>query len=123
MADTNQKVSVERTIAAPPERIFAILSDASQHARIDGSGTVRDSRKAPEKLALGSRFSMDMRIGMPYRISNTVVEFEENRRIAWQHFGRHRWRYELEPQPDGRTLVRETFDWSTAAIPKFIELI
>lgn len=123
MAEGTNKVSVERVIDAPPERIFAIVADASRHADIDGSGSVQAARKAPERLQLGSKFSMDMRIGLPYRISNEVVEYEENRRIAWQHFGKHRWRYELEPQADGRTLVRETFDWSTAIIPKFIELI
>ena len=119
----SQQVSVERVIDAPAERIFALLSDASRHAEIDGSGSIQSARKAPEKLQLGSSFSMDMRVGVPYRISNHVVEYEEGRRIAWCHFGKHRWRYELEPQADGRTLVRETFDWSTAVIPKFIELI
>jgi uncharacterized protein YndB with AHSA1/START domain len=118
-----RQVSVERTIDAPAERIFAVLSDASRHADFDGSGSVRSARKGPQQLRLGSKFAMDMRIVVPYRISNEVVEYEQDRRIAWCHFGKHRWRYELEPQPDGRTLVRETFDWSTAAIPKVIELM
>lgn len=66
---------------------------------------------------------MDMKLGpLPYRISNEVVEFEENRLIAWAHFGGHRWRYELEPV-DGATLVTESFDWSTARIPLAIELM
>ncbi|MDQ3107260.1 MAG: SRPBCC family protein [Actinomycetota bacterium] len=118
-----QQVSVERTIAAPAATIFALLSDANQHHRFDGSGTVREASKAPVTLTLGSKFSMGMKWGVPYRTSNEVVEFEQDRRIAWCHFGKHRWRYELEPQPDGTTLVRETFDWSTAAIPKVVELI
>ena len=118
-----QQVSVERIIDAPPERIFALLADANQHHRFDGSGTVQQAAKAPAKLELGSKFSMGMKWGMPYRTSNEVVEFEPDRRIAWCHFGKHRWRYELEPQADGRTLVRETFDWSTAIIPKVIDLI
>ena len=50
--------------------------------------------------------------GLPYKISNRVVEFEEDRRIAWRHFGAHRWRYELEPTDDGRTVVTETFDFT-----------
>ena len=58
---------------------------------------------------------MTMRLGLPYRISNTVVEFDENRLIAWRHFGGHRWRYELEPAGAG-TRVRETYDWSTAIL-------
>ena len=55
--------------------------------------------------------------GCPYRTDNTVVEFEEGRLIAWCHFNRHRWRYELEPLGDGSTLVTETFDGRTALVP------
>lgn len=116
-------VSVARTIPAPPSTIFAILADASQHARIDGSGTVRGSRDAePEPLRLGSRFGMEMKIVVPYRISNEVVEFEQDRLIAWRHLGGHRWRYELTPV-DGGTEVTETFDWSTSRAPWFIEAV
>ena len=119
-----QRVSVERVVDAPAERIFAILADARQHHRIDGSEMVQSSLKAPERLSMGSKFSMSMKLGpLPYRISNEVVEFEQDRRIAWCHYGKHRWRYELEPQADGKTLVRETFDWSTALVPKAIELV
>ena len=119
-----QRVSAERIIDAPAERIFAILSDARKHHLIDGSAMVQDTLKAPDTLTMGSKFSMSMKLGpLPYRIANEVVEFEQDRRIAWAHLGRHRWRYELEPQPDGTTLVRETFDWSTALVPKAIELV
>lgn len=119
---SERQVSVRRTIAAPPEAIFAVLADATQHSRIDGSGTVRGSRDAdPEPLRLGSRFGMDMKLGVPYRMTNEVVEFLPDRLIAWQHFGGHRWRYELTPV-DGGTEVVETFDWSTSKAPWFIEL-
>jgi hypothetical protein len=70
----------------------------------------------PDRLSLGATFGMSMRYGLPYRITNHVVEFEEGRRIAWRHFGRHRWRYELEPV-DGGTRVTETFDLSTVPAP------
>ena len=119
-----QRISAERVVDAPAERIFAILSDARQHHLIDGSDMVQKSLEAPERLTLGAKFSMSMKLGpLPYRISNEVVEFEQDRRIAWCHYGKHRWRYELEPRPDGKTLVRETFDWSTAVVPKAIELV
>ncbi len=49
--------------------------------------------------------------GLPCKIRNRVVELEEDRRIAWRHFGGHRWRYELTPV-DGGTRVTETFDYS-----------
>ena len=55
-------------------------------------------------------------------MNNTVVEFEQDRLIAWAHVGGHRWRYELEPDGGG-TIVTESFDWSTAKVPRFIDLM
>ncbi len=66
---------------------------------------------------------MRMRYGLPYRTSNTVLEFEEGRRIAWCHFNHHRWRYEFEPIDDRTTVVTETFDGSTARFPPGLLLI
>ena len=109
------QVSVSRQIDASPEEIFDVLAHPARHSEIDGSGTVKDSRDGQQlRLSPGAKFSMDMRLGLPYRIKNTVVEFEEGRRIAWRHFGRHIWRYELEPV-DGGTIVRETWDISREA--------
>ena len=56
-------------------------------------------------------------MGLPYRIRSTVVEFEPGRQIAWCHFGRHRWRWEIEPAGEGKSRVTETFDMSTARFP------
>ena len=64
---------------------------------------------------------MDMKILIPYKMTNTVVEFEENRRIAWQHFGGHIWRYILEPV-DGGTKVTEQFDWNKSKSPLILKL-
>jgi uncharacterized protein YndB with AHSA1/START domain len=101
------------TIDAPPEAVFAILADPRQHPRIDGSGSVREVVEGPDRLSDGARFGVSMRLfGLPYRIRNSVVEFDQDRRIAWRHFGSHRWRYELEPTADGGTVVTETFDYT-----------
>jgi uncharacterized protein YndB with AHSA1/START domain len=111
--DTDRSVSDHVRIAAPPAVVFDIIADPRQHPRIDGSGSLRDVVTGPERLTAGARFAVTMRMfGVPYRIHNRVVEFEPDRRIAWRHFGAHRWRYELEPTPDGGTLVTETFDYS-----------
>ncbi len=106
-------------IPAPPEAIFAFLVDPRKHREIDGSGTVRDAKgEPPSKLELGSTFGMSMKMGLPYSMVSTVIEYDENRRIAWQTHGPTRigkfvggriWRYELEPV-DGGTLVRESWD-------------
>ncbi|NIH88152.1 SRPBCC family protein [Amycolatopsis granulosa] len=120
---TSRQVAATRKVAAPPEKIFELLTDPSKHPLIDGSGTVLAARRdGPERLTLGSRFGMDMKMGASYRIRNTVVEFEENRLIAWRHFNGHRWRWRLDPRPDGSTDVTETFDWSTARVPLLIDL-
>ncbi|OLF19129.1 SRPBCC family protein [Actinophytocola xanthii] len=119
-----RQVSASRVVEAPAREIFELLADPANHPVIDGSGTVRGSRSTgPRRLEQGSRFGMDMRLGLPYRILNTVVEFEDGRKIAWRHFAGHRWRWELDDLGDGRTEVTETFDWSTARFPKVIELL
>ncbi|KAG1649268.1 hypothetical protein GQR58_029163 [Nymphon striatum] len=117
----DRSVSVSRLIDAPADAIFDVLANPSRHAEIDGSGTLRSSKdRDPERLELGSKFSMKMKILVPYGMSSTVVEFEENKLITWAHFGKHRWRYELE-EVEGGTMVTETFDWSTALFPPAIE--
>ena len=113
------QVSVERTVPASPQDVFALLADPRRHREIDGSGTLRETVDGPPRLSRGARFGMRMQLGAPYSMTNTVVEFEEGRRIAWQPrptnavaalvIGGRIWRYELEPV-DGGTLVRETWD-------------
>ena len=113
-------LSVERTIPAPPGTIFEILSDATKHSMIDGSGMLQGkSPDAPQRLALGTMFGMSMKMfRLPYSTVNRVVEFDVDRRIAWQTgptgamarvLAGRIWRYELEPV-DGGTLVRESWD-------------
>jgi len=114
-------VSTERIIATPPEAIFDLIADASRHPDIDGSGHVKQVKAGgPERLSEGSTFGMSMHMGIGYSMVNTVIEFEENRRIAWQarpgglvgkFVGGRIWRYELEPV-EGGTRVRESWDIS-----------
>ena len=120
MAASRDVVTVERTIPAPPEAIFDFLADPSRHREIDGSGTVREAKGEPQRLKLGSTFGMSMKMGIPYSMVSTVIEYEPNRRIAWKttgptaigkHVGGRIWRYELEPV-EGGTLVRESWDIS-----------
>jgi uncharacterized protein YndB with AHSA1/START domain len=115
-------VSVERVIKAPPDKIFALLADAGKHAGFDGSDSVNHASQASVPLSMGTKFGMAMRgrkqtLFIPYRTTNTVIEYEPDRRIAWKTtalgglMGGRIWRYELNPA-DGGTLVRETWDVS-----------
>jgi Polyketide cyclase / dehydrase and lipid transport len=111
-----------RFVAADPQAIFDLLADPTQHALIDGSGTVRSSASDnPERLSLGAKFSMSMKLGVPYKITNEVVEFDEPNVIAWRHMGRHVWRYRLRPV-EGGTEVTEEFDWGAALVPAALKL-
>jgi uncharacterized protein YndB with AHSA1/START domain len=106
-------VSASTTIAAPVGAIFDIVADPRQHPRIDGSGSVKGAIEGPDRLSLGAKFGMNMKMGAPYKITSTVVEFEEDRLIAWRHPLGHVWRYVLEPAAGGATQVTESFDYSS----------
>lgn len=118
MADT---ASASAVVPAPPSEVFGFLRRPANHAVISGDSSVQGTVTGPEVLGDGDRFGMKMKIGMPYRVTSKVVEFEQDRRIAWCHFSGHRWRWELEPV-DGGTKVTETFDLSTAKAPWLLRL-
>lgn len=125
MSNEAQIVTETITIEAPAEVIFDILADPRQHSRIDGSGSVRGFTVGPDRLNKGATFGARMKLfGLPYRITNCVVEFEEDRQIAWRHFGGHRWRYVLEPAGESQTRVTEQFDYSryTGLAARWIEV-
>jgi uncharacterized protein YndB with AHSA1/START domain len=107
---SSRSIAVSRLIPATPSKIFDLLADPRQHARLDGSGSVTSVRNAPARLALGSTFSMHMKMGLGYVTRNRVVVFEENRSIAWHHFALFVWRYDLE-EVDGGTMVTESFNY------------
>jgi len=120
MTDSSDIVTVERLIPAPASEIFDLIADPGRHQEIDGSGSVRDAKgKAKgQRMSLGSTFGMSMKAGLPYSMNSTVVEFEEDRLLAWQTrgpgpigklVGGRIWRYELEPVKGG-TLVKESWD-------------
>lgn len=121
-SDPAKVVSRSTIVPAPAQMIFDLLADPHRHSEIDGSGSVLSAQiNAPERLSLDATFGMQMKIGLSYKITNTVVEFEEGKTIAWRHFGGHIWRYILEPV-DGGTKVTEQFDWNKSKSPLILKL-
>jgi len=108
-------VSASAVVAAAPAEVFALLSNPHRHHEFDGSGTVQAAVSGPERLALGARFGMDMKMKVGYRVTNEVVEFEQDRLIAWCHPAKARWRYELEPAGTGARIT-ETFDYGRSPV-------
>ena len=106
-------------ISAPAQQIFDLIADPRCHALFDGSGTVQGSISGPERLHLGAKFGMAMKIKVPYRITNTVVAFEEGKKISWCHLMKWTWSYELEDLGNGGTQVTEIFD--ARGIPRFAD--
>ena len=104
-------------INAPASRIFDLLANPASHQLFDGSETIQKAISGPERLFLGAQFSMGMKIKVPYRIKNTVVAFEENKKISWCHLMKWTWTYELVELSNGSTQVTESFDAS--AIPGY----
>ena len=116
-----ERMNVTRVISATPDALFAVVADPSKHSEIDGSGTLQGSGdETGTRLALGSKFGMSMRMGLPYKMINEVVEFEDGRLIAWKPrldgpafisslTGAVIWRYTFEPV-EGGTKVTETWD-------------
>jgi hypothetical protein len=118
MSDT---VAASADVAASPHDVFEYLRRPANHAAISGDHSVQGEVSGPEALGPDDRFSMRMKIGLPYRVSSKVVEFEADRRIAWCHFGGHRWRWEVEPAGEGAR-VTLTYDQSTAKFPPLLRL-
>ncbi len=104
-------VTAETVIRAEPAVLFDLPTAVTQHGVIDGSGMVIGDGAGPPRLALGSEFTMGMRqYGRGYRSLSRVVEFEQDRRIAWESMGTwrghkivggQRWRWTLTPTAAG----------------------
>ena len=111
-----------RVVPAAPQEIFDLLADPRRHSDIDGSGSVKGAAvDAPDRLSLGAKFGMKMRMGIPYSITSEVVEFDEPNLIAWRHMGGHIWRFRLS-ETDGGTEVTEEFDWGPSHFPPLLQI-
>lgn len=112
-------VSVSRRIDAPAHDIFQVLRDPRRHHEFDGSTMVRDS-EAPPIEAAGDAFVMKMHNDEfgDYVMRNHVVEYVQDRAIAWapkrhdvedDEDWDHRWGWRLTPDGEA-TEVTAFFD-------------
>ncbi len=117
---------------APADELFSYLARPAHHSTIDGSGMLRGTDDQTVLSGVGDVFEMKMFNDMlgEYVMENHVVEFEPDRRIAWEpvlketdksefqsrvgHRAHLRWGWELTPQPGGGTRVTEFYDLSAA---------
>ena len=132
MTTPEPSVSVSRDIHAPAHKVFDHLCRPADHAAIDGSGLVRGADEQRLVSGIGDVFEMRMHNDVlgDYVMANHVVEFEPDRRIAWEPVlkmtdkpefqsrvgdnSHLRWVWGLTPLPDGGTRVTESYDLSAA---------
>jgi hypothetical protein len=124
---TDEKVSAMTRISASAETVFAVLTDPSRHAAIDGTGRVRDSLDGERLTGSGQIFRVDMyhenHPDGSYEMANQVLAFERSRAISWRpgyvspstgelEFGGWVWRYDLIPLGPDQSEVTLSYDWS-----------
>ena len=133
MDDTAGQVAVSRRIAAAASDIFQVLIDPTSHLAMDGSGMVRGAVSDTPVSGVGDVFVIKMFYVEhgDYEMNNHIVEYEQDRRIAWEPEAGHghpdaasptavrrwgqRWIYDLVPDGPEATIVTEIYDCSGVA--------
>jgi hypothetical protein len=119
----NDRIEVERTIAAEPSAIFEVLCDPQGHVAIDSSGMLQSADGEPAG-AVGDTFVVhmdrealnDYPLGK-YDVTVQISAFEPDREIAWTILSvlkppiGHVYGYRLEPDGE-QTKVTSYYDWS-----------
>jgi hypothetical protein len=120
---TTERFEVQREIAAPPSKVFALLSDPNGHVAIDSSGMLQSADGKPVQQ-VGDQFVVhmdreslnDYPMGK-YDVTVIITKFEPDALIEWTISGaidpplRHLYGYTLAPSEAG-TLVTSYYDWS-----------
>jgi len=120
---SDERIEVQRTIAAEATDIFRLLCDPRGHVAIDSSGMLQSTTGEPVS-GVGDTFVVhmdrealnDYPLG-EYDVTVTIVTYEQDREIAWTILGMikpplgHIYGYRLAPADEG-TLVTSYYDWS-----------
>src|SRR5215470_9900981 len=118
-----ERLEVQRAVAASAGEIFAVLTDPRGHVAIDSSGMLMGA-SGDIVAEVGDTFVVhmdrealnDYPLGL-YDVTVEIATFEPDQEIAWTVHGQldlgHVYGYRLEPIEEG-TLVTSYYDWSGA---------
>ena len=127
-----KKITVTRTIEAPADAVFEVLTNPKRHREFDGSGFVRSEDQGDRITATGQVFTMNMEgdhMGGEYKTDNHVSGYAKDKLLAWKTAPAGteppgwEWLWELESQGPNETLVRHTYDWSKVTDKKLLEQV
>lgn len=118
-----ERFEVQREIAAPPAKVFALLCDPAGHVSIDSSGMLQ-SADGEQVGQVGDTFVVhmdrealnDYPMGK-YDVTVIITKFQPDADIEWTISGKiqppikHLYGYRLQPSETG-TLVTSYYDWS-----------
>lgn len=126
----SEQTRATRTVDASPEQIFAVLAEPQKHLELDSSSMLCGLDSGSTLSGVGDEFVINMHNDIlgDYQIRNTVISFEQDRKIGWAPMlhpegayadklgemkpGGHTYTYELEPADAGQTTVTQVYDWS-----------
>ena len=115
-SDQVKVVSAERVIEAGAALIFELIANPARQPEWDGNDNLAVAVDGQRVRSAGDMFMMTLSMGAIRE--NHVVEFLEDRRIAWMPAEPaklppgHLWRWEIEPLGENRCLVTHTYDWT-----------
>lgn len=132
MTSNDKQLSAQRTIDAPAQNIFDVLTNPERHREIDGSGFLRSDERAQRITGTGDTFTMNMtgeHMGGDYQTDNHVTGYDENKLVAWKTAPAGteppgwEWMWELKPEGSDSTEVTLTYDWSKVTDPAILEKV
>jgi uncharacterized protein YndB with AHSA1/START domain len=117
------EADAEAVVAAPPERVWQVISDFSRHPKLAGSGEVTQVRMTSD-LRSGATFDSDVTVSeVRSFVSRNIVDVVDRpHELSWRsypplldgqtpdHQIEVRWSFRLEPAPEGATRVVHRFE-------------
>ncbi len=112
-------------ISAPPEEVFAYLSDLEKHPEWSHCMEIKKTSEGP--VGVGTTYqSKGKNFGITANETVEVTEHRPSERFAWQTTGamgmKFGWSFDLSPQ-EGGTLVTELFEPPTGFIGSLINTL